>query len=116
MPKKRTYQFGLFAEKVAIIFLRLKFYQILAWRYKTYHGEIDIIAKKGKIIAIIEVKARKSEIIFEEVLQPRQLKRIKRASELFFISHPKFRNYQIRFDFMAVNNFLWPKHFKGFWE
>ena len=47
------------AELWAAGYLRLKRYRILARRYKTKQGEIDIIARKGKIIVIIEVKYRK---------------------------------------------------------
>lgn len=116
MPKKQTYQFGILAEKIVIIFLWLKFYRIVAWRYKTRFGEIDVIAKRGKIISIIEVKARKSAIIFEEVLQQNQIRRIKRATEFFLIQNPQLCNHQIRFDFIAVNKFFWPKHYRNFWE
>lgn len=116
MPKKQTYQFGILAEKIVIIFLWFKFYRIVAWRYKTRFGEIDVIAKRGKIISIIEVKARKSAIIFEEVLQQNQIRRIKRATEFFLIQNPQLRNHKIRFDFITVNKFFWPKHYRNFWE
>ena len=66
MPKK-TYQFGLFAEKIAILLLRLKGYQILKWRYKSYYGEIDIVAKKSRVIIFVEVKARIKKTLIEEV-------------------------------------------------
>ncbi|MDX2083247.1 MAG: YraN family protein [Rickettsiales bacterium] len=111
---KKTYNFGIWAEKIVIIFLRLKGYQILAWRHKTYFGEIDIIAKRKKIIAIIEVKARRYKTDFEEVLRPSQIKRIKKATEFFISKNQKFQHQQIRFDFIAVNKFLIPKHYKNF--
>ena len=116
MSKKKTYQFGLLAEKITILFLRLKFHQILAWRYKTYFGEIDIIAKKGRTLVFIEVKARKNLNNFEEVLTQRQINRIKKAGEYFLSKNPKFRDYQIRFDFVFVNKFGWPKFYKNFFE
>jgi len=114
--KKKTYQFGVLAERITILFLRLKGYKILAWRYKTYFGEIDIVASKGKVLAIIEVKARKSEINFEEVLRPKQIQRIKKAAEFFLSRHQKFHNHQVRFDFVFVGRSLWPKHYKYFLE
>ncbi len=114
--KKKTYQFGILAERIAIIFLRLKGYQILAWRYKTYFGEIDIVAKKGKIIAIVEVKARKIESDFETVLRPRQMQRIRKAAEFFLSRNSKLQNHQIRFDFVFVNQLFWPQHYKNFFE
>jgi putative endonuclease len=114
--KKKTYQFGILAERITILFLRLKGYKILAWRYKTYFGEIDIVASKGKVVAFIEVKARKSEINFEEVVRPRQIQRVKKAAEFFISRHKKLHNHQIRFDLVVVGSLLWPKHYKNFWE
>ena len=116
MKKKKTYQFGILSEKISILFLRLKGYQILAWRYKTYFGEIDIIAKRGRVIAIIEVKARRYETTFEEVLRPNQIQRVKKATEFFLSKNQKFQNHLIRFDFIAVNKFLLPRHYQNFWE
>lgn len=115
-PQKKTYQFGILAEKITILLLRLKGYQILSWRYKTYFGEIDVVAKKGKIIAIVEVKARRSKIFFEDVLRPKQIRRVKKAAEFFLSQNPELQNHQIRFDFVAVNKFGLPSHYKNFWE
>jgi putative endonuclease len=55
---KTTYQTGLAAEKLCRLALRLKFYRILAERYKTPVGEIDIIAARDNSIIAVEVKAR----------------------------------------------------------
>lgn len=112
---KKTYQFGIAAERLVIWFLRLKGYSILSWRYKTYFGEIDLIAKKGKTIIFIEVKARKSSELIEIVLRPKQVERIKKAAEFFIAKNPKFHNYDCRFDFVQVDKFFIPKHHKNFW-
>lgn len=109
-----SYKFGIFAEKIAIIFLRLKFYQIIAWRCKTNAGEIDIIAKKSRIIVFIEVKARKKRSSVEEVLRTRQINRMRYAAEIFIAKNPKFHHYDRRFDFIEVGRFLWPKHHRNF--
>jgi putative endonuclease len=113
--KKKTYQFGVLAEKIVMCFLILKGYKILFWRYKTYFGEIDIIAKKNKVIAIIEVKARKSKSSIEEVFQMKQAYRINKAAEFFLTKNPQFRKYEVRFDFVLLNRFFLLKHFKRFW-
>ncbi len=116
MTKKKTYQFGILAEKITILFLSLKGYQILAWRYKTYFGEIDIVAKKGRTIVMVEVKARKARSAVEEVLKSKQIDRIKRAAESFLCKNPQFQNHSLRFDFVLVSKFLLPKHYKNFWQ
>lgn len=112
--KKRTYQFGILAEKIAIFLLILKGYKILEWRYKTNFGEIDIIAKKSDLIVAIEVKARASKFLIEEVLHPHQINRIKMAAQFFIARNIQFQNCDMRFDFIRVNKFLIPKHYKNF--
>lgn len=114
MSKKQTYKFGLLAEKISIIFLRLKGYKILEWRYKTYFGEIDIIAQKSQIIIAVEVKARKSKVPIEEILRHQQVNRIKKATQFFISQNVQFQNYDLRFDFIEVDRFLFPKHYPGF--
>lgn len=112
--KKQTYKFGIMAERVAIILLFFKGYKILQWRYKTPFGEIDIIAKKGKTIIIVEVKARKGKLNIEQVLGLRQISRIQKASQCFISQNCKFQNYSLRLDFIAVNKFFYPKHYLNF--
>lgn len=113
--KKNSYNFGIMAEKVAMCFLRLKGYRILFWRYKTYFGEIDIIAKKGKTIAIVEVKARNRETPRDELLRPKQIERIRKATEALLVKNPSLQSHHIRFDFISINRFFAPKHFKNYW-
>lgn len=114
LTKKQTYQFGIMAEKLAIILLFFKGYKILKWRHKTPFGELDIIAWKPKTIIIVEVKARKHKARIEEVISPRQINRIKRAALFFITQNAKFRKCDLRFDFIAVNSFFYPQHYKNF--
>ncbi len=109
----KNYKFGIFAEEITVWFLRIKGYRILERRYKTYLGEIDIIAKKSNTIIFVEVKARKEKFNIEEVLSKRQVERIKRAAEVFMIKNRKFQKYGWRFDFVEVRGFFGIKHLKG---
>lgn len=111
---KKTYKFGILAEKIAILFLQLKGYKILQSRFKTRAGEVDIIAKKSNIIIFIEVKARKGNYLIEEVLRKSQISRIRRAAEIFISKKPKYHNSNLRFDFIEVGKFFIPKHHKNF--
>jgi len=54
-----AYRHGLLAETVAALLLRLKGHRIIARRYKTPVGEIDLVALKGKRLAFAEVKLRR---------------------------------------------------------
>ncbi len=101
-PAKNTYQFGYFAEKYVMIFLWLKGYKILAHRYKSVFGEVDIIAKKNNVIIFIEVKARYKKINVENVLNFHQINRIKKSAEYFISKNKKLQNCLRRFDFVEV--------------
>ncbi|MGB4191269.1 MAG: YraN family protein [Rickettsiales bacterium] len=112
--KQITYNFGLLAERIASWYLRIKFYQILAIRYKSPFGEIDIIAKQRNKIVFVEVKARKDTSLMD-FISVRQQRRISRAAEYYLLKHPKYHLYQISFDAIIMNRFFWPKHFKQCW-
>jgi putative endonuclease len=112
--KIKAYKFGLIAEVFARLYLRIKFYKILAKRYKSPFGEIDIIAKKNNQIIFIEVKAREN-IGLMDFISARQQRRINKSAEYFISSKPKYRNYNIRFDAIIMNRYFWPKHFISYW-
>lgn len=111
---KNTYQFGILAEKITMIYLRFKGYKIIKWRFKNYFGEIDIIAKNKNLIAIIEVKARKKKILLEDAVSDSQIKRIINAAEYFIAKNPKYHKCQLRFDLIEVGRFFLIKHHKNF--
>ena len=52
---------GRYGEQIAADFLRKKGYVILACGYRSYRGEIDIIAQKDEVVAFVEVKTRKNQ-------------------------------------------------------
>ena len=83
MSKKRVkaYRHGLFAETVAALLLRLEGHRIVARRYKTPVGEIDLVALKGKRLAFVEVKRRKSLDEAGWSLPTRARRRIVRAAQ-----------------------------------
>ena len=96
--------------------LRLKFYRIVAVRYKTPMGEIDLVAVRGNVVIAVEVKARKS---YDEALTsitPPQQARIGRALQHFVMSHPQFAHADLRFDVMAVLPRRWPVHIVNAWR
>ena len=119
--KIKSYKFGIIAEFIAIFFLRIKGYKILQRRYKTFVGEIDIVATKGSYIIAIEVKARKRLVIkngflIDEVLGSAQQKRIKRAMTSFIKSnYKKYQNHNIRFDLIVICPYKIPLHLINFW-
>lgn len=120
--KIKSYQFGVIAEFLAIIFLYLKGYKIIARRYKTHLGEIDIIATKSNFLIAVEVKARKNiniknGFLIDEVLTIKQRERIKRALNSFIQRHyQKYHQHNIRLDLIVVSHYKMPVHFINFWQ
>lgn len=103
MSKKRgTYQDGLWAEMMAEMILRLKGFRIIARRYKTPGGEIDIVARRGKMLAFIEVKLRRTMPEALESLTPAMRGRITNAARHFIAAYPDYGSYDMRFDLFAI--------------
>lgn len=104
---------GRSAEKIALWYLRLKGWRLLAERYKCHAGEIDLIMRRGDTTAFIEVKARKSADSAVESVSPRQAKRIAAAARSF-LSHDRTAAMQAcRFDIVAVSPYHWPTHIEN---
>ena len=98
------------AESVALIFLRLKGYRLLARRFKSHHGEIDLIMRRGETTAFIEVKARATTDAALASVTPTQARRISAAASLWIGRDVKAAAGFCRFDIVSVNAYLWPTH------
>jgi putative endonuclease len=113
--RRRRYAFGLGAEKLCALHLRLRGWRILARRFRSPAGEIDIVAKRGRLVAFIEVKARADMDTAAWSLGPRQQQRIARAAELFVKQSPHYAGYDMRFDMMLVSPGRLPRHVADAW-
>lgn len=101
---------GVLAERVAIILLRLKFYSILARRYRIRGGEIDIIARRGDTIAFVEVKARPSLDEARSAITPIKRRRLSRAARVWLAANPYAAGFTLRGDAVFVAPWRWPRH------
>lgn len=79
-------------------------------------GEIDIIAVRGRRLAIVEVKARDSLSKAAEAITPRQQKRLRQATSDFLARHPHYAHHVIGFDVMLVVRRRWPLHIVDAWR
>lgn len=77
-------------------------------RYRTFCGEIDVIAKKNDLIVFVEVKARKSEEKCYNAIHFKQLKRIQNASAIFLKRNQQFACCDIRYDVVLVSDWQLP--------
>jgi len=114
--KVKAYRYGVFAEFFVIMLLAVQGYSVLARRFKTKVGEVDIIAKRGKNLVFVEVKARGKKADVEEVLTRKQADRINRSALLFIANKPKFANFSIRMDLFLVRPWRFPLHIKNAWQ
>ena len=113
--KKTSYKFGIFAEKICLLWLFFCGYKILANRYKCFAGEIDIIAIHRKQLVFIEVKARAKKQNIEQILCAKQIYRIKATANYFVSKNLHLVNFTRRFDFVEVS-FFSILHQKNFFE
>ncbi|MGH6961371.1 MAG: YraN family protein, partial [Dongiaceae bacterium] len=93
-----------------------KGYRILAHDLRSPVGEIDIVAQRGRTLAIIEVKARDTVDSAVEAVTLRQRARIVRAAERFLAGRPQFAGYAVRFDVIMVTPGRWPRHLSDAWR
>lgn len=93
-----SYDRGLEGERVALALLKLKGYTIIATRYKTPQGEIDIIASINNILVCVEVKTRQTATQGMWAVLPRQQARILNAYLCFCQKFKKYDTYMARFD------------------
>lgn len=113
MPDARrlkSYRYGHRAEWLAAMALRAKGYRIIARRYRTKLGEIDLIARRGDLVLIVEVKARATLAAAMDAIGRQSEKRIDGAADLWLARQPDYARLSIRFDMVAVLPWRWPVH------
>lgn len=103
------------AEALSTWLLRAKGYRILARRFRTRAGELDIVARRGRTIAFVEVKARADLEAAILSITPRQQARIMRAALLFVASRPGLAALNMRFDVMLAAPWRLPVHMRNAW-
>jgi putative endonuclease len=101
------------AEFVALWYLRLKGYKLLARRFKSHLGEVDLIMRKGTTTAFIEVKARKTTDQAILSVTTWQSRRISAASSSWVKRDPVAAAGICRFDIVAVPSHWWPTHIEN---
>ena len=107
---------GRVAEALAAWLLRLRGYRILARRYATPVGEIDLVARRGDLVVFVEVRHRPRATQALEALLPRQQARIGRAAASYLQRRPQLAACAVRFDLVAVMPWRLPRHVEDVWR
>jgi len=96
--RQKSDAYGRWAEDLVALYLRCCGYKIISKRKKTPFGEIDLIARKGKMIVFIEVKYRKRKEALMDSLTPKAQARITKAADYIISRTPAFQALGQRFD------------------
>lgn len=97
-------------EFIAALFLRAKGYRILGSRVKTPVGEIDLVVRRGPMVAFVEVKARPSFAQAAEAIHPAARSRIAAAARAWLAMNPRYAGHDARFDAIFIVPRRWPRH------
>jgi putative endonuclease len=108
-----AFRLGLSAESRAAAFLVAKGYRIAARRWRSPLGEVDIVARRRRLLVFVEVKARASLDDAAEAVTPHQRRRIIGAAQAWLAAHPDDALCDIRFDAMLVAPRRIPRHIQA---
>lgn len=103
------------AESIACWYLRLRGWRILARRARVPGGEVDVVARRGRTLAFVEVKARSDEASAAFSLDQYRLRRVAVAAERLAPRYMR-NGDDVRIDAMFIVPGRWPKHLPNVWQ
>ncbi|MEN3150469.1 YraN family protein [Neorhizobium sp. IRAMC:178] len=109
--RQKAQRWGHVSEYLAALYLLAKGYRILAIRYRTRLGEIDLIVRKGDVVAFVEVKARIGEREAIDAVGYTTQNRIRAASDIWLSKRKDAARLSQRYDVIAVLPGRLPRHF-----
>jgi putative endonuclease len=112
--RQEAEQRGRGAETLACWYLRLKGWRILARRARVHGGEVDIVARRGRMLAFVEVKARATEDAAAFALDDWRLRRVVVAAERLAPRYMR-EGDDVRIDALFMVPGRWPKHMANIW-
>lgn len=111
-----AFRWGLSAESRAAAYLIAKGYRIVARRWRSPVGEVDIVARRRQVLAFVEVKARAQLDSAAESVTERQQRRIAAAAAAWLAEHPDDGSCDIRFDAVLIAPGRLPRHIPAAFE
>jgi putative endonuclease len=114
--RQAAFRVGISAESRAAAFLVAKGFRILARRWRSPLGEIDIVARRRQLLVFVEVKARATIDEAAEAVNERQRRRIAAAAEVWLAANPDKKIVDIRFDAILVAPGKIPRHVPAAFE
>ncbi|MFW2830116.1 YraN family protein [Sphingomonas sp. ID0503] len=114
MKRQAAEKSGRTAEFIAANYLRLKGWTILDIRVRTPAGEVDLVARRGNIVAFVEVKSRNSEAALDLSLDRRRLIRVAAAAEILIPRYGR-EGDDFRIDAVLIAPGKLPRHLEHVW-
>lgn len=102
-------------EALAVWYLRLTGWRVLARRAKTPRGEVDIVARQRKVLCFVEVKWRASADARESAVDVYRLRRVAAAAEVLAARHGKAGD-DLRIDVLLLAPRCWPRRIVNAWQ
>lgn len=109
----QAFRAGHSAEWIAAVWLIVKGYRILGFRLKAPGAEIDILAQKGSVLAVVEVKRRRTTEQAQQALSPGQRERLRLAGERLLRQRPGLKGLRLRLDMVMLVSGRFPRHRRG---
>lgn len=122
MSEKRqtAWRRGRHSERLAAWWLRLKGYRLLGRNLRfgrgSGAGEIDLVVRRGDVVAFVEVKRRASLEAAALALSPAQRRRIEQGAAAFLARRPECAGCALRFDLILLAPWRWPRHWPDAWR
>jgi len=114
--RQAAFRVGISAESRAALLLIAKGFRILARRWRSPLGEIDIVARRRQLLVFAEVKARGNLDEAAESVNERQRRRIAAAADIWLAANPDDTIRDIRFDAILVAPGKIPRHIPAAFE
>ncbi|MGV3512052.1 MAG: YraN family protein [Novosphingobium sp.] len=115
MKRADAEQQGRRAEWLAAWWLRLQGWRILAQRVKLKTGEVDLIARKGRTVAFVEVKWRRDASQLGASIDAHRLRRVAKAAEMLAGKHAGPGD-DVRIDVILMAPGTWPRRIANAWQ
>ncbi|MDB5686909.1 MAG: hypothetical protein JWR77_1498 [Rhizorhabdus sp.] len=115
MTRERAERQGRHGERIAAWWLRLQGWAIVGERVRTPRGEVDLVARRGRTLAFIEVKMRATEAALGLAIDEHRLRRVAAAADTLVARYGAGAQ-DIRIDVMLVRPWRLPIHLKNVWH
>ena len=115
MKRQQAERSGRDGEARAALWLRAKGWQVLDRRVKTAAGEIDLVVKRGRLVAFIEVKWRQQREELDHAIDQHRLARVAAATDAVAHRYAK-EGEDIRVDVILLAPGTFPRHIANAWQ